>query len=154
MAQHGGKREGAGPKQKLDLLARLHVGARAENFAEKIARRKAFALHNAKMEELEISQAQRKAARKIRSRGAGWWETSLEAVDLRISVEAGLANLAGDDMMEDPPRIIHLRFPRYGQRAQVLRTVARWATWRYRTKITQRYVRDCWKSYNKFRTET
>lgn len=110
--------------------------------------------HDAEMRRLGIRQAQEKALAGLRSKGRVWWECSDEGEDLRSDIEFGLATKAGDDLLENPPRIVSVVPSRYRIRPRVLAVVSRWASWYYQREVTVRQVRDCWRDYLQFQRET
>ena len=154
MSRHGGARKGAGRKPTLDLMSKLHVGAKAENFAQLISGRAAMIRHDTEMRRLGIRQAQERASEGLRSKGNAWWESSDEGEDLRSDIEFGLATKAGDDLLENPPRLISVVASRYRIRPRVLAVISRWASWYYQREVTPRQVRDCWRDYLQFQRET
>lgn len=154
---HGGKRTGAGRKETLDLMGRLHVGARAHNFQAKITRRKAMAKFDQAMIETGVREAQEKSRSMLRTEGFEHWQNSFEGEDARDDLGFSLLTyhrLPDEHDPEDAPRLASLTWGPYGTRKHVYAVVARWASWYYGAPITPRRIRDYWAEYRQFLRET
>lgn len=160
---HGGKRAGAGRKETLDMLGRIHVGARAENFRDKITRRKAMARLDEKLRNCGVRDAQARSLSILRREGLHGWQNSYEGEEAREDLGFSLLTYHGlsdpdnpdqEPEPEDAPRGIHLEWTAYATREHVLRVVARWASWYYQVNITPRRVRDYWRDYRSFLQES
>ena len=157
MNAHGGPRSGAGRKQTLPYLDRLHVGARAMNFQRRLAERKAVAYYNRASIDAGLRHAQNKALAVLRTEGSQYWLHSFEGDEIRDDVGFSLItlhSLSDSAEPEDAPRVLHLPFSNYGTRERTYCVVSRWASWYFGVNITPRKVRDCWLEYRRFLNET
>lgn len=145
----GGRREGAGRKPVLDIMARLAVGAHCERLWRD---EQALSAERAIAKATSNVRVEWKKAASIPISKRGSWLRSDAYRDFKDDVELAIREQLGTpDDDEDTPRILRIDVPRpKGKRDAIIKHVATQESATRGTEIAESMVRNCWKEFRLF----
>jgi len=139
MSGHGGKRKGAGRKPALPLHQRLLIGAECEQKWIALAQRKAIEKYKRTPRGRRISDIQ-----------AGAHQISLQ---FRRKNHPRLEEISDDIDFEVGNRGRYISLPvcrpRSGDRATIIKEVARQCCAEFGRLFTDRFIDECWREYRR-----